>query len=77
MLHDKKNSMMSPRISVLAKQHADSLTPQIAGLVADITKVNEIKNEVLEKVKEILEDGAEDLVSYRYTGKKSSTDVVS
>lgn len=27
MLKDKKNSLMSPRISILAQKHADSLTP--------------------------------------------------
>lgn len=75
LLREKKNSMMSPRISVLAQQHADSLTPQIVGLCEDIAKVQEIRDEVLEKIKEVLEQGSEDIVSYRYTGKKTSQDL--
>ena len=37
--------------------------------------MQEIRDEVLEKIKEILDQGSEDIVSYRYTGKKSSTNL--
>lgn len=77
MLKEKKNSLMSPRISILAQKHADSLTPQLVQLTEDINKVNELKDEVLEKVKEVLENGSDEVMHFRYHGgKKSSLDQV-
>jgi hypothetical protein len=46
-------------------------------LTEDINKVNELKDEVLEKVKEVLENGSDEVMHFRYHGgKKSSLDQV-
>ena len=76
MLKEQKSQLMSPRISILAKQHQDSLTPQIVQLRDDIQNVNKIRDEVLERVRDIFDNGASDAMSYRYTGKKSSQETI-
>ena len=38
--------------------------------------VKKIRDEVLEKCRDILDAGSSDAMSYRYTGKKSKTDVI-
>ena len=62
---------MSPRISLLAKSHADSLTPQITKLLDDVVKVERIRDEVLEKIKEILDNGSHDVLEQRYQAGKN------
>lgn len=42
----------------------------------DINKVSQIKDEVLEKVKEVLENGTDEVIHFRYHGKKVELEAV-